>query len=133
MNSSSTQPEKRPSGMPRRIPVQPRVGLRQRRIGVRPYVELEVVGVSDALRPLREHRLDRLRSIRGMQQKRWHALDGDVDQHAECAEPEHRRRKQLGVLGSADREYLSRGGHQGHRSQLGREAAERATGSVGSG
>ena len=55
-------------------------------------VELEVVGGSAARVDTRRALVERLGMLDRVQQERGHALDGDLDEHAERAEPERARR-----------------------------------------
>ena len=85
---------------------------------MRKPVELEVVDRVRTSLEVIEHPLERLRALDRAEQEGRHALDGDVDQDAERAEPEARCGQQLGVLGLADPQDRRIRRHQGDCDDL---------------
>src|SRR6185312_5170360 len=80
-----------------------------------------------------EHALELFRPLHGAQQKRGDALDGDVDEDAQRAEPEARGGKQLRVLGLADPQDRTLGGDKGDSHDLRGESPKLCSGAVGAG
>ena len=120
-------------GLARRVARQARVGLGERRVGVREPVELEVVVLAHAVDPLVEHEAERLLALDRVQHEPRHELQRHLDEHAERAEADAHRRQQLGAFGLAHGDELPRAGHQLRGDDLRREAAEREARAVRAG
>ena len=80
-----------PHGLAHCVRRQPCVRLREHGVGVRPDVELEVVGRLDARRPFVDDGVERQRTLERVQHELGHALDREFDEDAECAEPDGER------------------------------------------